>query len=168
VGVYADYFRFAPDDVSSNFVGVGARVGFNVHPNIALEAEMNYDFARNFTSTFNNGATTSFVTTSVRPLSGFFGPKFLIGRSSAIRAFIEGKIGFIDFSTSSAAVTGGTFGNAVTGVGGSGTHIAFFPGGGMEAFIGPVGLRLVVGDEVYLNDGAYNNLRITLGPVLRF
>ena len=27
---------------------------------------------------------------------------------------------------------------------------------------------LIPEDEVYLNNGAYNNLRVTLGPILRF
>lgn len=169
LGVYADYLRFSPAKPSDNFVGVGGRVAFNMNTNVALEAEMNYDFARNYTSTFNNGATTTFVTTSVRPLSGFFGPKFQIGTSQPFRAFVDGKLGFIDFSTNtSGVVSGSTFTGAVNGVGNGGTHLAFFPGGGIEGFIGPVGLRLDAGDEIYLNNGTHNNLRVTLGPTLRF
>lgn len=168
VGVYADYFRFNSAS-SANFVGVGGRAAFNVHPDIAIEAEMNYDFARNFTTTYNNGATTTFVTTSVRPLTGLFGPKLQFGTSGPIRAFVTGKVGFIDFSTNtSGVVTGSTFTGAVNGVGGSGTHLALYPGGGVEAFVGPIGLRLEAGDEVYLNNGAINNLRVTFGPQLRF
>jgi hypothetical protein len=170
IGVYADYLHFAPGDYDNNYVGVGGRVGFNVNPNIVLEGEMNYDFARNFTSTYNNGASTAFVKTSVRPLTGLFGPKFQIGRSSAFRAFVEGKVGFINFSTSSNAqvVSGGTISNAITGIGGGGTHFAVFPGGGIEGFWGWFGLRLDVGDEIYMADGANNNLRVTFGPVVRF
>jgi len=170
IGVYADYLHFAPGNYDNNFVGVGGRVAFNVHPNIALEAEMNYDFARNFTTPFNNGVTTAFVKTKVRPLTGLFGPKFQIGTSSAFRAFVEGKVGFIDFSTSNNAqeVTGGTFTAAIGGIGGGGTHLAVFPGGGIEGFWGPIGLRLDVGDEIYMADGANNNLRVTFGPTIRF
>jgi hypothetical protein len=29
-------------------------------------------------------------------------------------------------------------------------------------------LRLEAGDEIYLNNGAYNNLKVTFGPVVRF
>src|SRR5581483_242318 len=75
VGAYADYFHYAPGSASDNFVGVGGRLSVNVRPMLALEAEMNYDFARNYTTTTSNGGTTSFVTTSVRPLTGLFGPK---------------------------------------------------------------------------------------------
>lgn len=170
VGVYGDYFHFAPGS-SANFVGVGGRVGINANSHLALEGEMNYDFARNFTTTTTsrNGVTTTFATTSVRPLSGFFGPKLQAGTTGPFRAFITGKVGFINFSTNtSGVVSQNTFTNSVAGVGGPGTHLAFFPGGGIETFIGPIGLRLDVGDEIYLNNGTYNNLRVTFGPTIRF
>jgi hypothetical protein len=174
VGAYADYFRFAPaSGTSANYVGVGGRAGFNVNPNAALEGELNYDFARNFTttSTINNGTTTTttFVTTGVRPITGLFGPKFQFGTSGGFRVFATGKLGFIDFTTTNPNhVTGAQFSNSIAGVGSGGTHLAFYPGGGFESFWGPLGLRLEAGDEIYLNNGTYNNLRITLGPTLRF
>lgn len=169
LGAYADLFRFSPASPTENFVGVGGRFGFNVHPNVAIEAEMNYDFERNFTTTYNNGISTTFVRTGVRPLTGLFGPKFQFGTSGPVRVFATGKVGFIDFSTdTSGVVSGSTFTGAVNGVGGAGTHLALYPGGGIEAFAGPLGLRVEAGDEIYLNNGTYNNLRVTAGPVLRF
>ena len=130
---------------------------------------MNYDFKRNYTNAFNNGVTTSFVTTGVRPLTGLFGPRIQAGTSGPIRVFVTGKMGFVNIDeTMSGVVSGTTFTNAVNGVGGSGTHLAFYPGGGVEGFIGPVGLRLEVGDEIYLNSGTFNNLRVTFGPHIRF
>lgn len=169
VGAYADYFRFAPGSSSDNFVGVGGRVSVNVRPMLALEAEMNYDFARNYTSTSSNGASTSFSTTSVRPLTGLFGPKLQFGTTGPFRAFVTGKVGFTNFSTNSSGnVTGGSATGAVSSVGDSGTHLAVYPGGGIEAFAGPIGLRAEVGDELYLNNGTYNNLRVTFGPQFRF
>ena len=168
-GIFADYFAFNPANTTTNFVGVGGRIGFNLHPNLALEGEINYDFARNFTTTYNNGVTSTFVTTGVRPLTGLFGPKLQFGTSGPIRAFVTGKIGFIDFSLdNSGIVSQTTFSNAIAGVGGSGTHVAFYPGGGIEAFAGLIGLRAEAGDEIYLNSGTYNNLRVTAGPVFRF
>ena len=169
VGVFADYLRFAPTDSVTNFVGVGGRLGINASPHVAIEGEMNYDFKRNFTSTSSNGISTNFVTTGVRPLTGLFGPKIQAGTTGPFRVFLTGKVGFINFSTSgTGAVTGGQFSNAVAGVGGAGTHVAFYPGGGIEGFIGPIGLRLEAGDEIYLNNGTYNNLRVTFGPHIRF
>lgn len=172
VGVYADYFRFTPGSgTAANFVGAGGRAAYRFHF-MAMEAEMNYDFARNFTTSYSTPSgtttTTTFVRTSVRPLTGLFGPTFYAG-TGALRAFATGKVGFIDFSTSnSGVVSGSTFTNSVAGVGGAGTHLAVYPGGGLEAYIGPFGIRLEAGDEVYLNNGTYNNLRVTLGPELRF
>src|SRR5581483_2585868 len=166
VGIFADYFRFSPGSRTTNFVGFGARVGFNVSSHVQLEGEMNYDFERNFTSTFSNGATTSFVTTKVRPLTALFGPKFQT--PGPFKFFVTGKLGFINFNTTTAAVTPGTIGNTISGVGGSGTHFAMYPGAGFEGFWGPFGLRLEAGDEIYLNNGTFNNLRVTFGPQLRF
>lgn len=167
VGVFADYLRFAPANHVTNFVGVGGRIGFNVHPNILLEAEMSYDFKRNFTSTSSNGVSTSFTNTGVRPITGLFGPKFQ--NSGPFKVFVTGKVGFINFSESnSSAVNGSTFSNGVSSIGGSGTHIAVYPGGGIEGFIGPVGLRLEAGDEIYVANGAHNNLKVTFGPHIRF
>jgi hypothetical protein len=171
VGVYADYFRFAPSGESSstNFVGVGGRAAFNMNPWVALEGEMNYDFARDFTSTYHNGASTTIVRSGVRPITGLFGPKFQFGTSSPFRLFATGKIGFVDFSTtSSQVVSGPVFAGAVSGIGNAGTHLAFYPGGGFEGFFGPLGIRAEAGDEIYLNNGTYNNLRVSVGPTLRF
>ena len=173
VGVFADYFRFAPPGYTANYVGAGGRIAFSVQPNIALEAEMSYDFARNFTTKTTTGSgttvTTTFTTSNVRPITGLFGPKFQFGTSGPFRVFATGKVGFVDFSTSSSStVTGSQFSSGVAGIGGSGTYFAAYPGGGFEAFLGPVGLRVEGGDEIYLNNGVYNNLRVTFGPTFRF
>ncbi len=166
VGIFADYLRFSPTDPNINFVGFGARTGFHTSRHVQVEGEMHYDFERSFTSTFNNGVTTQLVTTKVRPLTGLFGPKF--ETSGRFKVFATGKVGFINFTNSSAPVTFSNFANAVAGVGGSGTHFAAYPGAGFEGYWGPFGLRLEAGDEIYLNNGTFNNLRISFGPQLRF
>jgi hypothetical protein len=102
----------------------------------------------------------------LRPLTGLFGPKF--ETPGPFKFFVTGKVGFINFTTTGAAVTPGTVGNAISGVGGGGTHFAMYPGVGFEGFWGPFGLRLEAGDEVYLNNGTFNNLRVTFGPQIRF
>jgi hypothetical protein len=168
VGIFADYMRFSPGARTTNFVGFGARAAFNVSHHVSLEGEMNYDFERNFTNFCNNciGGSTSFSTTRLRPLTGLFGPKF--ETPGPFKFFVTGKVGFINFTTTGAAVTPGTVGNAISGVGGAGTHFAVYPGAGIEGFWGPFGLRAEVGDEIYVSNGTYNNLRITFGPQLRF
>jgi len=46
VGIFADYFRFAPTSNShTNFIGFGARAGFNANRYVAIEGEMNYDLS---------------------------------------------------------------------------------------------------------------------------
>lgn len=166
--VFADYFRFTQATTPVNFTGVGARVGFNANPNLALEANMSYDFSQNFTSSTNNGASTSFSRTTLRPLTGLFGPKFQVGTSGPVRAFLTGKVGFINFSTTSKAVTGGNFTGSVNNVAESGTFFSMYPGGGIEFFGGPIGFRIDAGDLMYLNNGVKNDLKISGGPAIRF
>lgn len=166
VGVFADYLNLSATDPHINFVGVGGRAAFNVHPNVQLEAEMAYDFKRNFTSVFSNGVSTQIVNTSVRPLTALFGPKFQTS-SGPFRAYVTGKLGFINFSVSDQNASSGFVG-ALGGVETGDTHFAMYPGAGVEGFLGPVGLRLEAGDEIYFDNGTRNNFRVTFGPVFRF
>lgn len=177
VGVYGDLFRVNPPHAAAvNFLGLGGRVGFNVHPNVALEAEMNYDFEKNYTTVSTSGSigsgtgsgTSVTSTSTLRPLTGLFGPKFQFGTSGPFRAFVTGKAGFIEFSSSTKSPSGSTFNGAVSDFGNGSTNFAAYPGGGIETFLGPIGLRVEAGDEIYVNNGAYNNLRVTFGPSLRF
>lgn len=87
IGVYGDLFRVAPSGGTAvNYVGLGGRAGFNVGRITVLEAEMNYDFEKNYTNiTVNNGngsGSSNTYTASVRPITGLFGPKFQL----AVRA----------------------------------------------------------------------------------
>ncbi len=123
VGVFADYFRLSRTTPDINFVGLGGRAAFNVHPNVQLEAEMAYDFKRNFTSTFSNGINTQLVNTRLRPLTALFGPKFQAGTSGPFRAFVTGKLGFVNFSTSNQNASAG-FTSALGGVTDGNTQFA--------------------------------------------
>ena len=67
--------------------------------------------------------------------------------------------------TNATAPTG--FTNSV-GLGTGATYFALYPAGGIEAFAGPIGLRLEAGDDIFFNGGAHNNLRVTVGPQFRF
>jgi hypothetical protein len=164
-GAFVDYFRFSATTPQRNFIGLGGRVAFNVHPSIQLEAEMAYDFKRNFTNTFSDGVTTTFVPSQLRTLHGFFGPKFQTG-SGPFRIFVTGKVGFDNFDVTNQNPPAG-FVSSV-GLGNGATYFAVYPGGGVEAFAGPIGIRAEIGDDVYFNSGAHNNLRVTFGPQFRF
>jgi hypothetical protein len=165
VGAFADYYRFTDPGPTRNFVGVGGRAAFAIHPSIQIEAEMAYDFGRNYTNVFSNGITTEVVNTDLRVLHGFFGPKFQTG-AGPFRVFVTGKVGFDNFGVSTQSASAG-FVNTV-GLTGGGTYFALYPGGGVEAFLGPIGLRAEIGDDVFFNNGAHNDLRVTFGPQFRF
>ena len=165
VGAFADYFRFSNASPVRNFIGVGGRAAFNVRPSVQIEAEMAYDFKRNYTNTFTNGVTTVLVHRGFRTLHGFFGPKFQTG-SGPFRVFVTGKVGFDNFSVSNQNAPTG-FVNTV-GLTTGKTAFAVYPGGGFEAFAGPIGVRAEIGDDIYFTSGAHNNLRVTFGPQLRF
>ncbi len=159
IGVFADMFRLT----NTNYVGVGGRVGFNVHPNVQFEAEMNYDFERNFSTDIPlpGGTPNTFVRSNRRLIHGMFGPKFQVG-TGAIRAFITAKGGFLNFSTDKNLA--GQFSQVPNGD----TNGVFYPGGGLEFYAGPIGIRLEAGDEIYWSNGAHNNLRVSAGPQIRF
>jgi hypothetical protein len=165
VGVFADYFRLSNAEPARNFAGVGARAAFNLRPSIQLEAEMAYDFKRSFTRSFTDGVSTELVNTDFRTLHGFFGPKFQTG-SGPFRFFVTGKVGFDNFSIDNQNVPDG-FTSAV-GLTNGVTSFAVYPGGGIEAFAGRFGIRAEIGDDIYFNHGAHNNLRVTFGPQFRF
>ena len=164
-GVFAEYFRLGDTSPQENFIGLGGRAAINVHPSVQLEAEMAYDFRRNYTQTFTNGFADESVTSHVRILHGLFGPKFQTG-SGPFRIFVTGKVGFENFSVTNDNATAG-FTNSVGLTNGT-TRFAIYPGGGFEAFAGPIGVRAEVGDDIYFLNGAHNNLRISLGPQFRF
>jgi hypothetical protein len=167
VGVFGQYLDFSPTTPHLNLVGLGGRAAFAVSPYVQLEGEMDYDFKRNFTSTFTNGLTTQLVNSRFRPLTGLFGPKFQAGTSGAVRLFVTGKVGFVNFSTSNQNAPAG-FRSAVGAVTSGDTRVALYPGAGIESFWGPFGLRVDIGDEIYFDNGSHNNLRLTFGPHIRF
>ena len=166
IGAFIDYFRLNSSAAPvRNYFGLGGRAAFNLNADVQLEAEMAYDFKRNYTSTYPNGVTSTTVTSSLRTLHGFFGPKFQTG-SGPVRVFLTGKVGFDNFSVTNQNAPNG-FVNSV-GLTNGATYFAVYPGGGIEAFAGPIGLRAEIGDDIYFNGGAHNNMRITFGPQLRF
>jgi hypothetical protein len=165
-GVFADYFNLSRTTPNINYVGLGGRVGFNIRPSVQIEAELGYDFGRAFTSEFSNGGSLSLVQTKTRTLHGLFGPKFQFG-SGPFRPFVTFKTGFTNFSVTEQNAASGFVG-ALGKVTSGGTSAAIFPGAGVEGFVGPVGLRLDVGDEMYFDNGTRHNLRVTFGPHIRF
>ncbi|HVB57515.1 MAG TPA: hypothetical protein VNE63_13975 [Candidatus Acidoferrales bacterium] len=167
VGVFGNYVRLS--DGSLNVAGVGARLSVNVLPVLQFEIESAYDFEQTFTQGFVTSPTggVSIQRTNVRALDGLFGPK-LETNPGPVRLFVTGKGGFINFNVSNSPATFGTVGNAFANLRGSNVYGVLYPGGGAEAFWGPIGLRFDIGDEIYFHNGGHNNLRLSFGPTIRF
>jgi len=165
VGAYVDYFRLS--QIKTNFAGLGARAGFGLTSHVVLEGEMNYDFNQTFNEDFANGTTLTVQRSNVRLLHGLFGPKLSLGHSN-FHLFVTAKGGFLDTMFDSRPANLNTFFSSVDNLRAKNVMAVFYPGGGVEGRVGPVGLRLDAGDEMYFNDGTHHNLRVAFGPYIRF
>jgi hypothetical protein len=165
-GAFADYFHLS--QTHTNFGGLGARLGFRAYSHVKLEGEMSYDFDQAFTEGFTNTGTgvLTIQRTGMRILHGEFGPKLELGHG-VIRPFVTLKGGFINFRLNNAPATFSTFVSSVDNLRRSNVDGVLYPGGGLEGHLGPLGLRLDVGDEIYFNHGSHNNLRVAFGPYIR-
>ena len=165
IGAFVNYYRLADPGPTRDFLGLGGRLAFGIRPSVQLEAEMAYDFKRDYVNTSDTGGSGSVTNTRLRVLHGFFGPKFQTG-SGAFRAFLTGKVGFDNFGVTNQNAPSG-FVNSI-GLANGATYFAVYPAGGIEAFAGPIGIRLEVGDDLFFHGGAHNNLRASIGPQFRF
>jgi hypothetical protein len=166
VGAFVDYFRL--HDTGSNFVGIGGRAAVNVASFAQIEAEMSYDFNRAFTEGFANSTTGSVTLqkSNLRVLHGLFGPKFQT--PGPVKVFVTVKGGFTNFRFDPRPASFSTFTSSVNNLRTDNVSAALYPGGGVEAFLGPFGLRAEVGDEIIFSNGARHNWRVTFGPQIRF
>ncbi len=168
VAAFGDYYR--PSQLSDRSLwGLGGRFSFNLHPNAQLEAEMAYDFQQSFNESFIDPVTKGVTVTRspIRVLHGLFGPKLQTG-GGELRAFVTLKGGFVNFRFDNRPATFATFSSSVESLRANNVNGVLYPGGGAEAFLGPFGVRLDVGDEIYFRSGAHHNLRISIGPTIRF
>jgi hypothetical protein len=165
IGAFVDYFRL--HQTGSNFVGLGGRAAFNLSPYVEVEVQMSYDFNRVFTEGFTD--TTGTITTApsnLRVLNGLFGPK--IQTKGPVRVFVTVKGGFTNFRFDPRPASFSTFTSSVDNLRSNNVSGALYPGGGVEAFFGPFGLRADVGDEIIFSNGAHHNWKVTFGPQIRF
>ena len=165
VGVFADYFRMTQTD--NNYLGVGARAGYRVFPHVKLEAEMAYDFDQGFGEQTTSGGTIVIQNSNIHILHGLVGPKIELGHGR-IRPFVVVKGGFDKFFVNSCPTSFSCVSSQIANLRGSNVNGAFYPGGGLEGHLGPVGLRLEAGDEMYFASGTHHNLRMAFGPYIRF
>jgi hypothetical protein len=167
-GIFLDYLGIS--QTSTNNFGLGGRLGVRIHRDVMLEGELAYDYGINFDEAYRNianGNITAVERTSIGVTHGLFGPKLQPG-GGGFRPFVTLKGGFVDFRFSTSLLPYSDVASTVFGLRTSNLNAAIYPSAGIEATLGPVGLRLEGGDEIYFNQGAHNNLRITFGPILRF
>lgn len=167
-GIFLDSLSIS--QTSTNNFGLGARFGYRIYPNVMLEGELAYDYGLNFDEAYRNvttGNITAIESTSIGVTHGLIGP-MLQPAHGHFRPFATVKAGFIDFRLSPSLLPYSDVVSSVFGLRTSNVNAAVYPAGGVEASLGPVGLRLEAGDEIYFNRGAHNNLRITFGPIVRF
>jgi hypothetical protein len=168
VGAFLDYFDVSQTGTSN--IGLGARLGFRVHHDVMMEGEVAYDYGLNYNEAFLNvinGNLAAIERTSVGVTHGLFGPKVQPSHGF-LRPFATFKAGFVDFRLSPSLLPYSNVVSSILGLRDSNLNAAIYPGGGIEGVLGPVGLRFEIGDEIYFNRGGHNNLRMTLGPTIRF
>src|SRR5262249_3680854 len=165
VGAYVDYFRLS--QTKTNFAGLGGRFAFGIVPHVQVEGELNYDFEQAFNETFKSGATVTIQRSNIRVLHGMAGPKVNLGHGN-FQPFVTLKLGAINFRPDTRPATFATFTSSIDNLRSKDLSTVLYPGGGLDGHLGPVGLRLDVGDEIYFNGGSHHNLRVALGPYLRF
>ena len=168
LGVFIDYLNIS--QTGTNNFGLGGRFGYRIHDGVMMEGELAYDYGINFDEAYRNianGNLTAIEHTSIGVTHGLFGPK-LQPSGGGFRPFITLKAGFMDFRLSPGLLPYSSVASTVLGLRTSNLNAAIYPAAGIEGALGPVGLRLEAGDEIYFNQGAHNNLRITFGPILRF
>jgi len=167
VGVFADYFRLSQTD--TDLLGVGGRASFVAYKRLKFEAEMSYDFSRAFTEGFTDNSTGTVIVqrTNLRVIHGLFGPRINLGRH-AIQPFVTAKGVLINFRLNNSPATFGTFTSSVSSLRENDVTGTFYAGGGLEGHLGPIGLRLDIGDEMYFNNNTHHNLKATFGPIIRF
>jgi hypothetical protein len=167
-GVFIDYLSIS--QTSTDNFGIGGRFGYRVYHNVMLEGELAYDYGINFDEAYrniSNGDIAAIERTSIGVTHGLFGPTLEPAKGS-FRPFVTLKGGFVDFRFSTSLLPYSNLATAILGIRTSRLNAAIYPGGGLEASLGPVGLRFELGDEIYFNNGGHNNLRITFGPIIRF
>jgi hypothetical protein len=168
VGVFAEDFRFGRVSPTLDMPGFGGRISLSPQSAFQVEAEIGYDFTQTFTTSWTNGFTTDNFSTHLRTLRGLAGVKLNKKQSNRLRIFATAKVGFLDFTSSTANIPQG-FTNPLTPASTGGTDFLVYGGGGLDYSFGRFGLRFDVGDDLYFDHGhRFNNIRGTFGPTFRF
>jgi hypothetical protein len=167
-GIFLDSLNISQS--ATNNLGLGGRFGYRIHSHIMLEGELAYDYGLNFHEAYvdvTTGNIAAIENTSIGVTHGLIGPTVQPAHGH-LRPFATLKAGFMDFRLSGSLLPDSGIVSSVLGLRTSNLNFALYPAGGIAASLGPVGLRLEAGDEMYFNSGTHHNLRITFGPIVRF
>ncbi|OLE58233.1 MAG: hypothetical protein AUG13_00120 [Chloroflexi bacterium 13_1_20CM_2_59_7] len=166
VGAYGDYFRIT--QTNTDMAGLGGRAAVKLFSHVMVEGEMSYDFEQAFTERcLSSGCTVTVANSNLKVLHGLVGPKFIGGRH-AIRPFLAVKGGFINFQLNPRPASFSGFVSSVANLRSNNVSAVLYPALGAEGHLGPIGLRLEAGDEMYFAGSTHHNPRVAFGPFLRF
>ncbi|HWO34734.1 MAG TPA: hypothetical protein VNO32_38570 [Candidatus Acidoferrum sp.] len=106
------------------------------------------------------------MTSHLRRLHGFFGPKFQTG-PGPFRVLVTGKVGFENFSVTNDNARGPAS-PTQSGSPAAPCDLRCILAEVSRRSSGPIGVRAEIGDDIYFLNGTHNNLRISLGLQFRF
>jgi hypothetical protein len=165
VGAYGDYFRLS--QTNTNMAGLGGRAGFGLSHHLMFEAELNYDFDQGFAEhCLSTGCTVTVANSNLKVLHGLGG--FKVSGGHGVRPFLTLKGGFVNFQLNPRPASFSGFVSSVQNLRANNVSGALYPGAGVEGYLGPIGLRLEAGDEIYFAGTAHHNVRLAVGPFIRF
>ncbi len=169
VGVFLDYLQIS--QTSTPNVGIGGRFGYHILPYTDVEGEVAYDYGFSFNEVLTNLSTGLIQTverTSIGTTHGLFGVKLQHKTGTGIHPFATAKVGFVDFRLAPSLIPFVDVVSPILGIRTQTLNAATYFGGGLEGNISHFGVRLDLGDEIYFNNGAHNNFRLTFGPHVLF
>jgi hypothetical protein len=168
LGAFASYEDTNVATFPQNAFGVGGRLDVNIHSLLQAEFEMAYDFKHAGFALTQAGASAVLTESKLGILHGNAGLK-LQSRGGSFFVFVKGGANRYDPERSTSIITGSPVTiSTLQAPAGSFTKGILYPGGGIGFHAGPLGIRLDAGDEIYWNNGAHHNLRVTFGPTVRF
>jgi hypothetical protein len=134
-------------------------------PQFSLKPKWLTIFWRSDTQTFSDGVSTEAVTSHLRTLHGFLGPKFRTG-PGPFRVSLQGRL---DSRISASPIR--MLAQALRtpwALQLAARSSQSVRAGGFEALAGPIGVRAEIGDDIYFVNRSHNNMRIGLGAQFRF
>lgn len=166
LGGFGSYGKFDVPPFPGNAFGLGGRVDVGLVSHLALEGEASYDFKHPGVQIVANGLTTSVTTLRLGIIHANGGFKLQSKKGSFFLFFKGGVLDFLPDVRTTTVIN--TILNNQPRSGTSFTESVFYPGAGISFYAGPLGMRVDAGDEIYWDNGAHHNLRVTFGPTIRF